>query len=81
MSNHPQLSSYVSNLTSAGVNIHAIALQEVWAVPYPELVNLHGFTLITKLRKHGRGGGVGFYIREGLKFKIIDELPLSTKIA
>ncbi len=60
-------------MINEGSNIQAIALQEVWAVPYPDLVPIHDFTLVTKLRKNGRGG-VGFYIRNQLSYKIIDNL-------
>jgi hypothetical protein len=74
MSHHPQLNSLITDLVNLGANIQAIALQEVWALPHPDLVKINGFTLITKLRKNGRGGGVGFYIRDSLKFKIRDDL-------
>jgi hypothetical protein len=69
----------ITNLVTNGSNITAIALQEVWAVPYPELVKIEGFTLVTKIRNKGRGDGIGFYIKENLKFRIIEDLSTFTK--
>jgi hypothetical protein len=40
---------------SKNTNVKAIALQEIWTVPYPELVHIDGFTFISKTRKSGRG--------------------------
>lgn len=34
------------------------------------------FKFVYKARKSGRGGGVAFYIREGLSFKIIEKLSI-----
>jgi hypothetical protein len=38
---------------------------------YPELVNISGFRFVHHSRSTGRGGGVGFYIK--------DELPCHVK--
>jgi hypothetical protein len=57
-----------------GSNIKAIALQETWNVPYPELVHIDGFNFISKSRKNGRGGGVGFYLRDNLKYRVVKDL-------
>jgi hypothetical protein len=44
----------------------------VWNLPYPDTVDIPGFQRITFVnRNRGNGGGVGFYIRTGLNFKII----------
>jgi hypothetical protein len=40
---------------SKNYNITAIALQEMWSVLHPELVNIDGFTLVCKTRGGGRG--------------------------
>jgi hypothetical protein len=74
MSNHTHLNSIISDLMKNSSNINVIALQETWAVPYPEIIHINGFNFVNKSRKNGRGGGVGFYIRESLKYKIINEL-------
>ena len=39
-----------------------------------ELVQIPGFKFIHKQRESNHGGGVGFYIREWIPFKIIDDL-------
>jgi hypothetical protein len=59
-----------------------LAIQEIWEVRYPELLSLPGFKpLIFKKRRNMRGGGVGFYIREGLNAITIDDLsPFENKI-
>jgi hypothetical protein len=74
MSNHEQLSSLLNDLVRKNVNIAAVALQEVWAVPYPDLVNIPGFNLILNTRSCSRGGGVGFYIKDNIDYKIINNL-------
>jgi hypothetical protein len=74
MCNHSQLSHYIVSLINAGINIQAIALQEIWAIQYPELVYILDFTLVTNTRSNSRGGGVGFYVRDHLKYKIIENL-------
>jgi hypothetical protein len=45
-------------------------MQEIWQIPYPELMQINGFRLITNQRG-SRGGGVGFYIRDGIDFKLL----------
>jgi exonuclease III len=74
MRNHTHLNSLIANLTQNSSNVNAIALQETWAVPYPEVIHIDGFNFINKSRKQGRGGRVGFYLRETLKYKVINEL-------
>ncbi len=60
MCNHEQLSLLLSNLISKNLNIVAVALQEVWSVPYPDSVKIPGFNLILNTRKNSRGGWGGF---------------------
>jgi hypothetical protein len=74
MSNHEELSKMIQNLTKAGANIGAIALQEVWSVPHPDVVNLPGYNLILKTRSNGRGGGIGFYLKSSYKYKVLSDL-------
>jgi exonuclease III len=76
MCNHNKLSDFLLNLNKNGVEIFAIALQEVWSVPYPELTQIDGFNLILKTRTKSRGGGVGFYVNSKVNFKIRDDLSL-----
>lgn len=60
MNSHEQLSLLLTNLIQNNVNMAAVALQEVWAVPYPDLANIPGFKLILNTRSRSRGGGCGF---------------------
>ncbi len=54
--------------------IKFIALQEVWTVNYPNLVNIPDYKFVFKPRPHGeRGGGVGIYIQGDIEFKILEE--------
>jgi len=60
-------------MTSSGIQIDVIALQETWNIKYPKLLTLPGFqNLIFVNRKVGKGGGVGFYIRNGISCKIVE---------
>jgi hypothetical protein len=74
MSSHEQLSLLLTNLIQNNVNLAVVALQEVWAVPYPDLVNIPGFNLILNSRSSSRGGGVGFYIKDNIDFKTLNNL-------
>jgi hypothetical protein len=82
LSKHEQLSTEISELELNNVTIDAIALQETWVVKYTDLVPLNGFNpLIFKRRRDMRGGGVGFYIRNGLTAEIVENLsPFENKI-
>ena len=54
-----------------------ISIQETWQVPYPDLFTLTGFQkLVGRLRSNSRGGGICFFIRQGLKYKIIDQFSI-----
>jgi len=79
MSKFDSLKLFVTELKTANVPIDVIALQETWSVNYPDLVQLPGFqSIIFSGRALGRGGGVGFYIREGLHFEKIENLSTFT---
>ena len=77
-----QLKLQTLELISSNVKIDVIAIQETWEIRYPETLLIPGFqTLIFKNRTGMRGGGVGFYVRTGLNFKVIDDLsPFENKI-
>jgi hypothetical protein len=82
LSKHEQLSIEISELELKNVTIDAIAVQETYDVKYTDLVPLNGFNpLVCKRRRDMRGGGVGFYIRNGLTVEIIENLsPFENKI-
>jgi hypothetical protein len=75
MSKHESLKSFAVNLLSKQVPVDVIALQEIWSIIYIELVHIPGFQPLTYSSRAGmRGGGVGFYIRDGLHFEKINNL-------
>jgi len=81
-SKHANLNEYVSELIAKGLNIEIIALQEIWTIDHPQLLNIEGFhPLIYKQRAGMRGGGVGFYIKNSISFEIIEDCsPFENKI-
>ena len=75
LSKHEKLKNLILTATNKGIVIDLIAVQETWTIKYPHLLNIPGFQpLVFANRTKGRGGGVGFYVREGLSFKVIDSL-------
>ena len=50
-----------------------LVLQETWTVKHPELYAINGYQgpILKTRTKNNWGGGVGFYIKNGLKFKDI----------
>ena len=49
-----------------------IAMSETWLKDNPHLLNyvtIPGYSQVFRNREKIRGGGVGFYIREGIMFK------------
>jgi Reverse transcriptase (RNA-dependent DNA polymerase) len=75
MSKIENLKNFIINLTNRNLPIVVIAIQEVWSLQHAELVNIPGFNFVYKLRSIGRGGGVGFYLRDDLQYKILDIYP------
>jgi hypothetical protein len=82
MSKHEQLVLEIAELEQKNISVDVIALQETWDIKYPELVVLDGFSpVIFKKRRGMRGGGVGFYVKNGIQIEIIEELsPFENKI-
>jgi exonuclease III len=81
-SKHAELCFTIEELQKKNIKIDVVAIQETWEIRYPELVNIPGFqTFVFKNRANMRGGGVGFYVRNGLNFSILDDLsPFEDKI-
>ena len=82
LSKFNQLKTQILELLERNVKIDVISIQETWEVRYPDQFTIPGFQkFICKTRDGTRGGGVGFYIRDGLNFEIMDALsPFETKI-
>ncbi len=67
MSKHSNLVSEIADMQQHNLSIDAIAIQEIWDLRYPELVPISGFQeILYKKRRNMRGGGIGFYIRNGI---------------
>ena len=77
-----EFKNFIQQLSSSGINVDVIALQELWTVNYPDLLTIPGYQkLMFKTRNNMRGGGVGFYVRNGLHASIIeDKSPFENKI-
>ncbi len=74
-SKHSELCNQILELTSKKLQIDVIAIQETWDIFQPDLLAIPGYqTLIYKNRVNMRGGGVRFYIRNGINFKNINNL-------
>lgn len=73
-SKYEKLVEFINELLSLKLNIISIALQEIWSIPYPDLLKIENFDLIFKQRSGGRGGGVGFYVRSDLSPKVLNNL-------
>jgi hypothetical protein len=68
------LQTFILNLINNHVNVKIICLQEIWQIPFPDLISIPGFLFIYKQRTLSRGGGVGFFIKNDIKFKIRNDL-------
>jgi hypothetical protein len=53
-----------------------MALQETWAIKHPESLTIPHYHLTYINRPVGRGGGVGFYVRDDVSFKTIEDLSV-----
>ena len=74
MSKHLELCHFLSMVNEKGVNIDIRVLQEIWSVPCTNLINIPGYTFVFKTQQSTRGGGIGFYIKSEIKFKIVEKI-------
>ena len=76
-SKYEKLKNFIISLTNKNVSIDLISLQETWTIKHPRLLDIPGFQpLIFSNRLRGRGGGVGFYIRNGINYTINNDLSV-----
>ena len=68
-----QLKDYIDFLKTKIIQIDVIALQETFSIINPDMFKLDNYDLIYINRK-SRGGGVGFYVKKGIKFKILKNI-------
>ena len=72
-----KLVEFISMLKSKNIILDLIALQEIWNVSDPNLFNIPGYQkIVIKTRLNSRGGGVGFYVKEGIKFRVVENLSI-----
>lgn len=76
------LKSEILLLQAKNIHVDVIAIQETWDVKHPEILLLPGYQqFIFKKRTGMRGGGVGFYIKSGIHYQILDDCsPFENKI-
>jgi exonuclease III len=81
-SKYEELRNQIVELSSKNIFVDVIAIQETWEICLPDALALPGFQpILYKTRTHMRGGGVGFYVRNGLNAKILENLsPFEQKI-
>lgn len=73
--NFDNLSFYLSDFKQ---QFSVIALSETWLKKsHPNLYHLDNYSFVGQERENKRGGGVGFYILDTLKYKIKDDLYIS----
>ena len=73
MSKHSELKDFLYELSANKVPAYIIALQETWTIHHPHLINIPGYKFIHQHRKDMKGGGVGFYVKENLSFKVSEK--------
>ena len=72
LSKFEKFKSLLSILSEKGIIFDIISLQEISYINDVSLVNIPGYhPLVFKSRTSCKGGGVGFYIRNNLKFKVL----------
>jgi len=81
-SKYEELKTQIIELVNQKIQIDIIAIQETWEICQPDVLSIPGFQpIIFKSRTQMRGGGIGFYVRNGLNVKVIDNLsPFEQKI-
>ena len=71
------LKSMVLNFLQQNIEIDLISFQEISQVENVDCLSLPGYQpLVFKSRSNSKGGGVGFYVKEGIKFSRIDEFSI-----
>ena len=57
------------------LSIDILAITETWLEePTTDSTQITGYSLIHKVRSSGRGGGVGFAIKNHIKYKVVDRV-------
>ena len=77
-SKHTNISLLLAELANNHVHVDILALQETWRIPYTDLVEIPGYNFTHQHRTTNRGGGVGFYIKNTITYKVLTELSSFT---
>ena len=73
-SKHSNLSLFLEELSTNKVTIEILALQEIWNIPNLPSIEIPNYNFTFKKRSKFRGGGVGFYIKKGIPYKVSEHL-------
>ena len=73
-SKHTSIKTLMKELANSNVHIDILALQETWRLPYTDLIQIPGYHFTYKQRSTNRGGGVGFYIKNSISYKLHEDL-------
>jgi len=74
LSKFEKFTSLLSILSDKGIIFEIISLQEISCINDASLVNIPGYhPFVFKSRTSCKGGGIGFYIRNNLKFKVFHD--------
>jgi hypothetical protein len=70
---YDKLKEIISDLWQNKIYVDVIALQETWKIQYANLLEIPGYQkIVYRNRSVGRGGGIGFYVKNGINFKIVE---------
>ena len=61
-------------MASNKILVEILALQEIWNIPNLPSIEIPNYNFTFKKRSKFRGGGVGFYIKKGIPYKVIENL-------
>ena len=73
MAKFDQLQIYMNFFTNADCPLSVVCLQETWlsAIHDVSMMNIEGYKFVYKPKSASLHGGVGFYIKDSLDFKVI----------
>ena len=67
-----KVSTYLAGPTLS-TTVTVLALTDTWLDEHQtDVISIPGYQFISKPRKGGRGGGVGFLIKKGVFFSVLD---------
>jgi exonuclease III len=73
-----EFEEYIYELSRNNCNFDVICLQELWRLNDPDFFDLNNYQkLVFKSRQSNvQGGGVGFFIKNSIKFKLLDDISI-----